>query len=99
MNVSDDFMLNIACFACCLWSSVFCMSGVVGHDVEYDDVILVECYLSDFVVCLSKFVCDVCFNVVCCCLLFVCGLIIVVCRLFLSDVVDMLLNDCWSYPP
>ena len=48
----------------CFWLSVFGLSGVVGHDVQDDNVTLVDCCVSNFIVCLSKFVCDVCFNVV-----------------------------------
>ena len=80
----------------CFWLSVFGLSGVVGHDVQYDNVTLVDCHVSYFVVCLSKFVCDVCFNVVCCLLyvgrvlLFVVVGLLILC---VGDVVDVLLDD------
>ena len=78
----DDFVLNVVCFVECFWLSVFGLSGVVGHDVQDDNVTLVDCRVSDFVECLSKFVCDVRFDVVCCCRLFSCGV----------DAVDMMLE-------
>ena len=82
-------MLKFVCLVECFWLSVFGLSGVVGHDVEDDYVTFVDCCLSDFVVCLSEFVCDECFNVVCCGRLFLFGIY----------VVDVSLNVCWSHPP
>ena len=57
-------MLKVVCFVECFLWSVLGLSGVVGHDVQDDNVTLVDCCVSNFIVCLSKFVCDVCFNVV-----------------------------------
>ena len=71
------------------WWSVFCLSGVVGHNVKDDNVTLVDRCMSYFVVCLSEFVCDERLNVICCGRLFSCGI----------DVVDVMLEGCWSHPP
>ena len=62
--------------------SVVCFPSVVRHDIDDDDVVVVESCVCDSAVSLSEFVCRVHDDVVCCCFVFV-------------DFVYSLLNVVW----